>query len=65
MIMLVFLIEFKLYIIDEFFVGLDLFGIQLLFNWMDEMCSKGVSILMLMYIFVMVEKYCDMFIIIY
>ncbi|EGS1669488.1 ABC transporter ATP-binding protein [Listeria monocytogenes] len=64
MIMSAFLIEPKLYIIDEPFVGLDPLGIQSLLNWMDEMRSKGASILMSTHILATAEKYCDTFIII-
>ncbi|EGO2890116.1 ABC transporter ATP-binding protein [Listeria monocytogenes] len=65
MIMSAFLIEPKLYIIDEPFVGLDPLGIQSLLNWMDEMRSKGASILMSTHILATAEKYCDTFIIIH
>ncbi|EAC3909761.1 ABC transporter ATP-binding protein [Listeria monocytogenes] len=65
MIMSAFLIEPKLYIIDEPFVGLDPLGIQSLLNWMDEMRSKGASILMSTHILATAEKYCNTFIIIH
>lgn len=65
MIMSAFLIEPKLYIIDEPLVGLDPLGIQSLLNWMDEMRSKGASILMSTHILATAEKYCDTFIIIH
>ncbi|MBC2330233.1 ABC transporter ATP-binding protein [Listeria swaminathanii] len=65
MIMSAFLIEPKLYIIDEPFVGLDPLGIQSLLNWMDGMRSKGASILMSTHILATAEKYCDTFIIIH
>ncbi|EDH0938196.1 ABC transporter ATP-binding protein [Listeria monocytogenes] len=65
MIMSAFLIEPKLYIIDEPFVGLDPLGIQSLLNWMDEMRGKGASILMSTHILATAEKYCDTFIIIH
>ncbi|HAB8809785.1 TPA_asm: ATP-binding cassette domain-containing protein [Listeria monocytogenes] len=65
MIMSAFLIEPKLYIIDEPFVGLDPLGIQSLLNWIDEMRSKGASILMSTHILATAEKYCDTFIIIH
>lgn len=65
MIMSAFLIEPKLYIIDEPFVGLDPLGIQSLLNWMDEMRTKGASILMSTHILATAEKYCDTFIIIH
>ncbi|EGI0437118.1 ABC transporter ATP-binding protein [Listeria monocytogenes] len=65
MIMSAFLIEPKLYIIDEPFVGLDPLGIQSLLNWMDEMRIKGASILMSTHILATAEKYCDTFIIIH
>lgn len=63
--MCVFLVEFVFYIIDEFFLGFDLFVINVLFEWMNEVKKGGVSVLMLMYILVMVECYCDLFIILY
>ncbi|MBC1525915.1 ABC transporter ATP-binding protein [Listeria seeligeri] len=65
MIMSAFLIEPKLYIIDEPFVGLDPLGIQSLLNWMDEMRTEGASILMSTHILATAEKYCDTFIIIH
>ncbi|MBF2346793.1 ABC transporter ATP-binding protein [Listeria seeligeri] len=65
MIMSAFLIEPKLYIIDEPFVGLDPLGIQSLLNWMDEMRAEGASILMSTHILATAEKYCDTFIIIH
>lgn len=65
MIMSAFLIEPKLYIIDEPFVGLDPLGIQSLLNWMDEMREEGASILMSTHILATAEKYCDTFIIIH
>ncbi|WP_271001850.1 ABC transporter ATP-binding protein [Listeria seeligeri] len=65
MIMSAFLIEPKLYIIDEPFVGLDPLGIQSLLNWMDEMRGEGASILMSTHILATAEKYCDTFIIIH
>ncbi|MBC1765631.1 ABC transporter ATP-binding protein [Listeria seeligeri] len=65
MIMSAFLIEPKLYIIDEPFVGLDPLGIKSLLNWMDEMRAEGASILMSTHILATAEKYCDTFIIIH
>lgn len=65
MILCVFLIEFFLYIIDELFLGLDLLVINVLFELMVEMKKEGVGILMFMYILVIVEKYCDCFVVLY
>ncbi|WP_163654432.1 ABC transporter ATP-binding protein [Listeria sp. PSOL-1] len=65
MIMSAFLIEPKLYIIDEPFVGLDPLGIASLLNWIKEMRDKGASILMSTHILATAEKYCDRFIILH
>lgn len=65
MIMCVFFVEFLFYIIDELFFGFDLFVINVLLEWMDVVKKVGLIVLMLMYILVMVECYCDVFIILY
>ncbi|WP_088815419.1 MULTISPECIES: ABC transporter ATP-binding protein [Listeria] len=65
MIMSAFLVEPKLYIIDEPFVGLDPLGIQSLLGWIREMRDKGASILMSTHILATAEKYCDSFIILH
>ncbi|WP_099222029.1 ABC transporter ATP-binding protein [Listeria costaricensis] len=65
MIMSAFLIQPKLYIIDEPFVGLDPLGIQSLLDWIKEMRDNGASILMSTHILATAEKYCDRFIILH
>ncbi|TSI07030.1 ABC transporter ATP-binding protein [Lysinibacillus sp. BW-2-10] len=59
MIMCAFLVNPKLYIIDEPFVGLDPLGIQSLLNQMDEKKKDGASILMSTHILSTAEKHCD------
>ncbi len=65
MIMCAFLIEPKLYIIDEPFVGLDPLGIQSLLEWMNKMKEAGAGILMSTHILSTAERYCDSFIILH
>ncbi|RUL47475.1 ABC transporter ATP-binding protein [Lysinibacillus antri] len=59
MIMCAFLVNPKLYIIDEPFVGLDPLGIQSLLDQMDEKKKDGASILMSTHILSTAEKHCD------
>lgn len=59
MIMCAFLVNPKLYIIDEPFVGLDPLGIQSLLDQMDEKKKEGSSILMSTHILSTAEKHCD------
>ncbi len=65
MILSAFLVEPKLYIIDEPFLGLDPLGIQSLLNWMVRMKNNGAGILMSTHILATAEKYCDSFIILH
>lgn len=59
MIMCAFLVDPKLYIIDEPFVGLDPLGIQSLLDQMDEKKKTGASVLMSTHILSTAERYCD------
>ena len=54
-----FLVNPRLYIIDEPFVGLDPLGIQSLLDQMDMKKREGASILMSTHILSTAEKYCD------
>ncbi|GMA47884.1 ABC transporter ATP-binding protein [Tetragenococcus muriaticus] len=62
MILCAFLIEPRLYIIDEPFLGLDPLAIQSLLELMQSMKEKGSSILMSTHVLATAEKYCDRFI---
>lgn len=65
MIMCAFLIEPKLYVVDEPFVGLDPLGIQSYLEWMKRMADEGAGVLMSTHILATAERYCDRFIIIH
>lgn len=65
MIMCAFLVEPKLYIVDEPFVGLDPLGIQSLLDLMKKMKENGAGILMSTHILATAERYCDRFIILH
>ncbi|MBM7571456.1 ABC transporter ATP-binding protein [Aquibacillus albus] len=65
MIMCAFLVEPKLYIVDEPFVGLDPLGIQSYLQLMNEMKEKGSGVLMSTHILATAERYCDRFIILH
>lgn len=65
MIMCAFLVEPKLYIIDEPFVGLDPIAIQSLLSLLAREKEKGAGILMSTHILATAERYCDRFIIIH
>ena len=60
-----FLVEPKLYIIDEPFLGLDPIAINDLINLMCDRRDSGASILMSTHILATAEKYCDNFLIIH
>jgi ABC-2 type transport system ATP-binding protein len=62
MIMSAFLLEPKLYIADEPFVGLDPVGIKSFLERMQEMRDQGCGILMSTHILSTAEKYCDRFV---
>lgn len=65
MIICAFLVNPKLYIIDEPFLGLDPIAINDLINLMCKRRDSGASILMSTHILATAEKYCDNFIIIH
>ena len=65
MIICAFLVEPKLYIIDEPFLGLDPIAINDLINLMCDRRENGASILMSTHILATAEKYCDNFLIIH
>lgn len=65
MIMCAFLVEPKLYIIDEPFVGLDPIAIQSLLQILTREKQNGAGILMSTHILATAEKYCDRFIILH
>lgn len=65
MIMCAFLVQPKLYIVDEPFVGLDPLGIQSLLDLMKEMKDRGSGILMSTHILATAERYCDRFVILH
>ena len=65
MIICAFLVDPKLYIIDEPFLGLDPIAINDLINLMVKKRENGASILMSTHILATAEKYCDNFVIIH
>lgn len=62
MIVVVFMIEVKFLVVDEFFYGLDLFVVYDLVNLIQEKKEQGVGILMLIYVLDIVQCYCDCFV---
>ncbi|MFY4774241.1 ABC transporter ATP-binding protein [Metabacillus sp. RGM 3146] len=65
MIMCAFLVEPRLYIIDEPFVGLDPLAINSLLEIMEKAKRQGAGILMSTHILATAERYCDSFIILH
>lgn len=65
MVMCAFLVEPKLYVVDEPFVGLDPVGIQSLLEQMMMMKENGAGILMSTHILTTAEKHCDRFILLH
>ncbi|QFT88269.1 ABC-type transporter ATP-binding protein EcsA [Bacillus sp. THAF10] len=65
MILSAFLVEPKLYIVDEPFVGLDPLAIHALLEMMDKVKKSGAGILMSTHILATAEKYCDSFVILH
>ncbi|MBM7097785.1 MULTISPECIES: ABC transporter ATP-binding protein [Alteribacter] len=65
MIMCAFLVNPKLYVADEPFVGLDPLGIKSFLDHMTDMKEKGCGILMSTHILATAEKYCDRFILLH
>jgi ABC-2 type transport system ATP-binding protein len=64
-IMMAFLVEPKLYIVDEPLLGLDPLGIRSLLQWLVGVRDKGAGILMSTHILATAERYCDRFIILH
>lgn len=64
MLICAFIVEPKLYIIDEPFLGLDPLGIESLINLMIEERNSDRSILMSTHILATAERYCDKYVII-
>ena len=65
MIMCAFLVEPKLYIVDEPIVGLDPVGIKSFLDLMKTMSETGAGVLMSTHILATAERYCDRFIILH
>ncbi|GAA0376001.1 ABC transporter ATP-binding protein [Bacillus horti] len=65
MIMMAFLVQPPLYIIDEPLLGLDPLGIRSLLEWLTKARQEGSGILMSTHILATAEKYCDRFVIIH
>ncbi|GGK16944.1 ABC transporter ATP-binding protein [Caldalkalibacillus thermarum] len=65
MIMMAFLVQPKLYIVDEPLLGLDPLGIRSLLEWLVACKEKGAGILMSTHILATAERYCDRFVIIH
>lgn len=64
MIILSLLIQPKVYIIDEPFIGLDPAAVKLLLNSLEEERKKGVGILMSTHVLDTAEKVCDRFLLV-
>ncbi|WP_025028891.1 ABC transporter ATP-binding protein [Caldalkalibacillus mannanilyticus] len=64
-IMMAFLIQPSLYIVDEPLLGLDPLGIRSLLQWLVKCKENGAGILMSTHILATAEKYCDRFIILH
>lgn len=65
MIMMAFLIQPSLYIVDEPLLGLDPLGIRSLLGWLVRCKEEGAGILMSTHILATAERYCDRFIILH
>ena len=65
MILSAFLIEPKLYIVDEPFVGLDPLAIKSLLELMSKAKENGAGILMSTHILATAERYCNSFVILH
>ncbi|MDQ0337938.1 ABC-2 type transport system ATP-binding protein [Caldalkalibacillus uzonensis] len=65
MIMMAFLVQPKLYIVDEPLLGLDPLGIRSLLEWLVACKQEGAGILMSTHILATAERYCDRFVIIH
>jgi ABC-2 type transport system ATP-binding protein len=64
-IMMAFLIQPSLYIVDEPLLGLDPLGIRSLLQWLVRCKEQGAGILMSTHILATAERYCDRFIILH
>lgn len=65
MIMMAFMVQPTLYIVDEPLLGLDPLGIRSLLQWLQKCKQEGAGILMSTHILSTAEKYCDRFIILH
>lgn len=65
MIMMAFMVQPALYIVDEPLLGLDPLGIRSLLEWLVTCKKEGSGILMSTHILATAEKYCDRFIILH
>lgn len=65
MIMMAFLVQPQLYIVDEPLLGLDPLGIRSLLEWLVKCKQDGSGILMSTHILATAERYCDRFIILH
>lgn len=65
MIMMAFMIQPSLYIVDEPLLGLDPLGIRSLLEWLVRCKEEGAGILMSTHILATAERYCDRFIILH
>lgn len=65
LIMMAFLIQPPLYIVDEPLLGLDPLGIRSLLQWLVQCKENGAGILMSTHILATAERYCDRFIILH
>ncbi|MGY4690482.1 ABC transporter ATP-binding protein [Salibacterium sp. K-3] len=65
MIMCAFLVQPRLYVVDEPFVGLDPVAIKSLLDMMEEKKAEGAGIIMSTHILATAERYCDRFILLH
>lgn len=65
MIMMAFMVQPALYIVDEPLLGLDPLGIRSLLEWLVSCKKQGSGILMSTHILATAERYCDRFIILH
>ena len=65
MIMMAFLVQPRIYIVDEPLLGLDPLGIRSLLEWLVQCKKDGAGVLMSTHILATAERYCDRFIILH
>lgn len=65
MIMMAFLVQPRLYIVDEPLLGLDPLGIRSLLRWLKNCTAQGAGVLMSTHILSTAEAYCDRFVVIH